>query len=178
MSTWELIKSDLVRYAGFYSFGGLVKYFFYLRSFKYCVWYRLSNSPNGAVSFLAKVRLKFLIWKTGIDIPPGTQIGPGFYIGHGQSVVVSPTCTIGKNCNISQFVTIGTNHGRAATIGDNVYIGPSVCIVEDVTIGNNVTIGAGSVVVHDIPDNATVAGVPAKVINYNSPGRYVNRRWS
>lgn len=47
------------------------------------------------------------------------------------------------------------------------------CIVENVHIGNNVTIGAGSVVTKDIPDNATVAGVPARVLNYNNPGRYV-----
>ena len=43
----------------------------------------------------------------------------------------------------------------------------------NVHIGNNVTIGAGSVVTKDIPDNATVAGVPARVLNYNNPGRYV-----
>lgn len=48
-----------------------------------------------------------------------------------------------------------------------------VCIVEGVKIGNNVTIGAGSVVTKDIPDNATVAGVPAKVLNYNNPARYI-----
>ena len=43
--------------------------------------------------------------------------------------------------------------------------------------GNNVTIGAGSVVTKDIPDNATAVGNYAKVIDYDAPGRYVNRRW-
>jgi serine O-acetyltransferase len=78
---------------------------------------------------------------------------------------------------LSQFTTIGSNHDNAANIGDNVYIGPSVCIVENVTIGNNVTIGAGAVVTKDIPENATVAGVPARILNYNNPGRYINNKW-
>lgn len=84
---------------------------------------------------------------------------------------------IGNNCNVSQFLSIGTNKRTPATIGDNVYIGPNVCIVEDVNIGNNVTIGAGAVVTKDIPDNATAAGVPARVLNYDNPGIYVARRY-
>jgi len=115
--------------------------------------------------------------KYGIHIPAATQIGHGLYIGHGMSIVVNETTRIGNNCNVSQFTTIGSNHGQAATIGDNVYIGPRVSIVEDVTIGNNVTIGAGAVVTKDIPDNCTVAGVPAKVISQKSPGRYVQNRY-
>ena len=65
----------------------------------------------------------------------------------------------------------------AAVIGDNVYIGPNVCVVEDVIIGDNVTIGAGSVVTKDIPSNATAVGNYAKVINYNNPGRFINNQW-
>lgn len=99
------------------------------------------------------------------------------FIGHDAPIVVSPTTVIGNNVNLSQFTTIGTNKGKAATIGDNVYIGPNVCIVEDVLIGNNVTIGAGSVVTKSIPDNATAVGNYAKVINYNNPGRFVNSRY-
>ena len=84
---------------------------------------------------------------------------------------------IGDNCNLSQFTTIGSNEGAAAVIGDNVYVGPSVCIVENVHIGSNVTIGAGSVVTKDIPDNATAAGNYAKVLNYKNPGRYITNRY-
>ena len=106
------------------------------------------------------------------------KLGCGFYIGHGVDIIVNPLTTIGNNCNISQCVTIGTNHKTPAVIGDNVYIGPNVCIVEDVHIGNNVTIGAGAVVVKDIPDNATVAGVPARVLNYEHPARYIGNKWN
>lgn len=100
----------------------------------------------------------------GLHIPYSTKIGAGLYIGHGIGIVVNPTAILGKNCNISQFVTIGSNKGKAATIGDNVYIGPSVCIVEDVRIGSNVKIGAGSVVINNVPDNSTTVGNPNRII--------------
>ena len=93
--------------------------------------------------------------------------------------VVNPTAQIGNNVNLSQFTTIGSNHDKAAIIGDNTYIGPNSCIIEDVVIGKNVTIGSGSVVTKNIPDNATACGNYAKVINYNDPGRYTrNNRWT
>ncbi len=115
--------------------------------------------------------------KYGLQIPFETSIGHGLYIGHGIGIVVNPTAEIGCNCNLSQFTTIGSNNGKAAVIGNNVYIGPSVCIVENVKIGNNVTIGAGAVIVKDIPDDATVAGVPGKVVSYKTPGRYIGKPW-
>lgn len=79
--------------------------------------------------------------------------------------------------NLSQFTTIGSNEGKAAVIGDNVYIGPGVCIVEDVKIGSNVCIGAGAVVTKDIPSGSTAAGVPAKVIGVNKHEDYILNKW-
>lgn len=112
-----------------------------------------------------------------IDIPTTTKIGCGLYIGHGMCIVINGETIIGNNVNLSQFLCIGTNHRTPAKIGDNVYLGPHVSVVENVEIGNNVTIGAGAVVTKDIPENSTAVGVPAKVVNYNNPGIYVGRRW-
>lgn len=81
-----------------------------------------------------------------------------------------------KDC-ITLIMSIGSNHKSPAIIGDNVYVGPHVSLVEHVRIGNNATIGAGAVVTKDVPENATVAGVPARVLHYDHPGSYVNRRW-
>ncbi len=139
--------------------------------------YRLKKS-RGLPGRIGNILWKFNKQKNQIQLPLSCKVGYGLYIGHGGPIVVNPTVTIGNNVNLSQFTTIGSNHEKAATIGDNVYIGPNVCIVEDVTIGNNVTIGAGSVVTKSIPENATAAGNYAKVLNYNDPGRYIKYRWT
>ena len=98
-----------------------------------------------------------------------TKIGEGFYIGHFSGIVISSAAVIGKNCNISQGVTIGIS-GKGEDrgcpiIGDNVYIGAGAKVIGRITIGNNVAIGANAVVTKDVPDNAVVVGIPAKIIS-------------
>lgn len=144
--------------------------------FTYLFWFRLA-SFNNPFYFLARLKHYTFSRKWNIQIPAGTKIGYGFYIGHGVGIVINGGTVIGNNCNVSQFLSIGTTKKTPATIGDNVYIGPGVCIVEDVKIGNNITIGAGAVVTKDIPDNATVAGVPAKIISYKDNSRLVHNRY-
>lgn len=172
----EYIKSDLFRYYGDCRFSTFFRAILRDRTFRFQYAFRLRQGNRGE-----KI-LGFFLWhlcpaRHHIVLPPGTKVGYGLYIGHGGPIVVNDSAVIGNNVNLSQFTTIGSNHGKAAVIGDNVYVGPGVSIVEDVTIGNNVTIGAGSVVTKSIPDNATAVGNYAKVINYNNPGRYVSRRW-
>ena len=116
----------------------------------------------------------------GIQIPWGTHIGKGFYIGHFGTIVVNGGAVIGDNVNISQGVTIGqTNRGKrkgVPVIGNGVYIGPGAKVIGKVTIGNNVAIGANAVVTEDVPDNACVAGVPAKIVSMNGAEGYVGRK--
>lgn len=170
------VKSDMYRYAGKTDLLTFVK-LYRDRTFRWQVAFRLCNS-RGIEKYLG-----YVLWginktrKTFIQIPRSTKIGYGLYIGHGGPIVCNQTAVIGNNCNLSQFTTIGSNEGHAAHIGDNVYVGPSCSIVEDVVIGDNVTIGAGSVVTKDIPTNATAAGNYAKVLNYHHPGRYIGNRW-
>lgn len=171
----EYIKSDFIRYGADISLKNIIKQMLSPTDhcLQYIAFWRLSSTGNRIINKIHK-RLSI---KYGIQIPPQTKIGYGFYIGHGVGVIINHTTVIGNNCNISQFTTIGSNSGKAAVIGDNVYIGPSVCIVEDIKIGDNVSIGAGAVVVKNIPNNTTVAGVPAKVISYKEPGRFIKNKF-
>lgn len=172
---YSYIKSDVYRYYGSCSIFNCLHAFLHNRTLRFQIILRMRQGNN-----FTKVCGKFfsLIFKNrNLDISIETKIGYGLYIGHDGPVVINPTAIIGNNVNLSQFLTIGSNEGKAAIIGNNVYIGPNVCIVEDVIIGDNVTIGAGSVVTKNIENNATVAGNYAKVLNYNNPGRYIKNKW-
>ena len=93
------------------------------------------------------------------------KIGKGFYIGHGIGIVINPGTIIGDNCNISHFLSIGTNHNTPAVIGNNVYIGPGAIIFGDIEIADNVSIGANATVNKSVLEpNSVVAGTPAKVV--------------
>lgn len=173
----EYIKSDLYRYVANTSIKEMIKQYFISRSFRYSFWFRLSRVDNIMLRFVAIFAHKYLSNKYAIQIPRIANIGHGLYLGHSMCVVINSTTIIGNNCNLSQFVTIGSNHGQAAIIGNNVYIGPNACLVEDIHIGDNVTIGAGAIVLKDVPTNCTVAGNPGKVISEKSPGRYILNKW-
>lgn len=181
---YEYILSDYCRYYGGDRQLPPPKYRVIFRAllarnhcFAYSFWLRLASRRNLFYP-LARFMNHRQSRKYGIQISPFTKIGYGLYIGHGIGIVINPKTVIGNNCNISQFLTIGSNNGTPAVIGDNVYIGPSVCLVENVHIGDNATIGAGAVVIRDVPDNATAAGVPAKVISYDNPAMFIRNRWS
>lgn len=180
--TIELIRSDYHRYTG----GGDKHSFLRIaltaligryNGFTYTFWMRLAARRD----FLYPLYM-FIVWRLQkhyhIQINPKADIGYGFYIGHGVGLVVNYLAKIGNNVNMSQFSTVGSNTGKAATIGNNVYVGPNVCIVGEINIGDNSSIGAGAVVTKDVPENATVAGVPAKILHYNNPGQFIHNKWT
>lgn len=175
MKPLELVKSDLYRHTGKVTNLLIIKNLLNNnRSFKYTFWLRLSKSDNLLIRTVSKFMHRHLSIKYQIQIPASTKIGPGLYLGHSSSVMINSTAVIGRNCNLSQFTTIGSNHGQAAIIGDNVYIGPNCCIVESIKLGDNTTIGAGSVVIRDVPDNSTAVGNPARSFPSKSAGCYIN----
>ena len=99
----------------------------------------------------------------------------GTIITHPVGIVINENVKLGKSCIIRQNVTIGEGRyneqrGRNYPIlGDNVSIGANAVIIGGINIGNNAYIGAGAVVVKDVPENAVVVGVPAKIIKYRNP---------
>lgn len=107
---------------------------------------------------------------TGIEIHPGARIGAGFFIDHGMGVVIGETTEIGDNVTIYQGVTLGgtgkEKGKRHPTIGNNVVIGTGAKVLGPIVIGDNVKIGASSVVLHNVPSQTTVVGVPGRVVVY------------
>jgi serine O-acetyltransferase len=105
---------------------------------------------------------------TGIEIHPGAKIGKAFFIDHGMGVVIGETSEIGDNVTIYHGVTLGgttwQKGKRHPTIGNNVVLGTGAKILGPVRIGDGTRIGANSVVIHDIPSNSVVVGIPGKVV--------------
>lgn len=105
---------------------------------------------------------------TGIEIHPGARIGRRFFIDHGMGVVIGETTEIGDDVLLYQGVTLGgtgkEKGKRHPTIGNHVVIGTGAKVLGNIRIGDHVKIGAGSVVIHPVPDNSTVVGVPGRVV--------------
>lgn len=108
---------------------------------------------------------------TGIEIHPGARIGRRFFIDHGMGVVIGETTEIGDDVTLYQGVTLGGTSTRRVkrhpTLRDRVTIGAGAKVIGAVVIGENVRIGAGSVVVTNVPPNATVVGVPGHIVAYH-----------
>ena len=134
------------------------------------VWHRINHFLHTQlhIPFIPRFISQLVRWFTGIEIHPGARIGPGFFIDHGMGVVIGETTEVGKNVTIYQGVTLGgtgTERGkRHPTLGNNVVVGAGAKILGNIRIGNNVKVGSGSVVVHSVPDNCTVVGVPAEIV--------------
>ncbi len=107
-------------------------------------------------------------WLTGIEIHPGARIGNRFFIDHGMGVVIGETAEIGDDCTIYHGVTLGGttwNKGkRHPTLGNGVVVGAGAKILGPITIGANARVGSNSVVVKDVPEGATVVGIPGRVV--------------
>lgn len=120
------------------------------------------------VPFLPRWFSQIARFFTGIEIHPGAEIGPGFFIDHGMGVVIGETAILGSNVTLYQGVTLGGTGAergkRHPTLGDNVVVGAGAKVLGNIKLGNNVKVGAGSVVVHPVPDNCTVVGVPAEIV--------------
>lgn len=145
--------------------------------FRFLFWWRLSKCNNKLWGEAGRLLSRWINVRHKISIERDTEIGYGFHIVHGGPVVINCSAVIGDNVDFYQFSTIGSTFLHAAHIGNDVYIGPSVCIVEDVTIGDGVTIGAGAVVVKDVEAGVTVAGNPAHEISRKEPGRLIFHKW-
>lgn len=123
---------------------------------------------KGELFFLARLVNHVSRMLTAIDIHPGAEIGKNFFIDHGF-VVIGETATIGDDVTIYQQVTLGGTNPtngvagkRHPTIQDGVIIGSGAQVLGPIIVGPSARIGANSVVTKDVPEGATMVGIPAR----------------
>jgi serine O-acetyltransferase len=128
---------------------------------------------------IARMISQFSRFMTGIEIHPGAKIGKNLFIDHGMGVVIGESSEIGDDVTLYHGVTLGgispsehsdnqRNSKRHPTLRNNVIVGSSAQVLGPITIGKCARIGANTVVLKDVPDNATMVGNPAKNISTNT----------
>ncbi|ASK34990.1 serine O-acetyltransferase [Alcanivorax sp. N3-2A] len=117
---------------------------------------------------IARLLSTFSRWFTGIEIHPGARIGRRFFIDHGMGVVIGETAEIGDDVTLYHGVTLGGtswNKGkRHPTLEDGVVVGAGAKVLGPFTVHKNAKIGSNSVVTKEVPEGATVVGIPGRVI--------------
>ena len=163
-----MIKSDLMSYH--LKIDGLVKGLFTGHAFYAVLLYRIGNwMARHHIKFFPDVIKFYLLRKYACEISPYATIGAPFKLHHTPGIVIGHEVIMGDRCEVFQNVTIGSNRkergGRfMPIIGDDCSIGAGAVVVGAISIGNNVKIGANSYVSCDVPDDAVVAGNPARIV--------------
>jgi serine O-acetyltransferase len=106
---------------------------------------------------------------TGIEIHPGARIGKRLFIDHGMGVVIGETAEIGDDCTLYQGVTLGgtsleRGQKRHPTLGNGVIVSVHAQVLGPFRVGDGARIGAQAVVLSEVPDGATMVGIPAKPV--------------
>jgi serine O-acetyltransferase len=106
----------------------------------------------------------------GLEVTPKCEIGPGVFFAHAVGTVVG-AARLGANVTLFQGVTLGAKElapmfdpSTRPVVGDNVMLGAGCKVLGAIAIGNGVTVGANAVVLESVPANATVVGIPARVV--------------
>ena len=137
------------------------------------------NIWNYKFYLIARMLSQFSRFLTGIEIHPAAKIGKNLFIDHGMGVVIGESSEIGNDVTLYHGVTLGgispsensddqRNSKRHPTLLDNVIVGSSAQILGPITVGECARIGANTVVLKDVPANATMVGNQAKNISTNT----------
>ncbi|MDC9720306.1 MAG: serine O-acetyltransferase [Gammaproteobacteria bacterium] len=131
--------------------------------------HRISHSLwTIGLKWLARYLSTLTRWLTGIEIHPGAQIGNRFFIDHGMGVVIGETAIIGDDVTLYHGVTLGgttwEKGKRHPTLHDGVVVGAGAKILGPFEVGKNARVGSNAVVTKPVPANATVVGIPGRII--------------
>ena len=151
---------------------------------KAVLFHQISNFfYKAGFDLIARIISQTIRFFTGIEIHPGAKIGKNLFIDHGMGVVVGETSEIGDNVTIYHNVTLGgsspsidserqRHEKRHPTIGNDVVIGSGAQIIGPIKVGNNARIAANAVVVKNVPENATMVGIPARAVKMENKGSF------
>jgi serine O-acetyltransferase len=133
------------------------------------IWHRLAHRLwNANSKFLARSVSFLARFLTNVDIHPGAAIGERFFIDHGAGVVIGETAVVGDDVTLYHGVTLGGSSWspgkRHPTVEDGVLIGAGAKILGNITIGRNARIGANSVIIEDVAPEATIVGIPGRLV--------------
>ncbi len=181
-----LIKSDINRLRRYGSKEATLRLLLTNQGLWACVCYRVGHElqkrkmpPGIKHVVMAGYHLwwKWVEMAAGISISPDCQIGPGLYIGHFGQIILHPDVVMGRDCNLSQGVTLGLadikDKWGVPTLGDRVYIAPGAKIVGPIHLASGTVVGANAVVIADTETDATVVGIPAKMVNRSGSGKFI-----
>ena len=129
--------------------------------------YRLRQMPSSPKSYLHYGIARMLFRPMDTLFLSCDDIGPGFFIQHGFATMVCAK-KIGANCFVNQQVTIGYNGLEFPVLEDNVSVLCGAKVLGGIVMHSGSTAGAGAGVVHDVPENAVVGGVPARILKYKA----------
>ena len=122
---------------------------------------------RGIARFLSQCTRFF----TGIEIHPGATLGRRVFIDHGMGLIIGETAVVGDDVTLFQGVTLGgtgkETGKRHPTVEDGAIIGVGASVLGSVTVGARSKVGGGAVVVDNVPQDATVVGIPGHVVVQN-----------
>ena len=147
--------------------------FLYYKGFHALQWHRVGHwlwrSRRRDLAHFLQSRVSEVF---AVDIHPAVPIGRGVFIDHGTGLVVGETAVIGDDVSILHEVTLGgtgkERGDRHPKVRNGVLLGAGAKVLGNVEIGRDAKVAAGSVVLHDVPPGATVAGVPAQIVGWSS----------
>lgn len=182
---FKLIKSDIYRYTGNFTFLSILKAIFTIEGVRYSIVFRIGSglSKKNPLFWFFYFSNRFLGKWFGYQIPLKTKIGYGLYIGHTGTLIINGNAVIGNNCNFSPGVTIGQiSEGKkkgCPVIKDNVWIGTNAICVGKITIGEGSHICPNSFVNFDVPSNSLVIGNPGVIKEgWGKTDSYIVNKWS
>ena len=141
----------------------------YYKGFQALQCYRVANfySKKGELDLAYFIQM-LVSNKFSVDIHPFATIGKGILMDHAHGIVIGETAKIGDNVSLLHSVTLGgtgkEEGDRHPKIGNGVLLGAGAKVLGNIKIGDCAKVASGSVVLTDVPERKTVAGIPAKIV--------------